>query len=97
MRLKKASSNADTVSFAAKSASQKKWDEVFVERWVDYSSKYGLAYLLTNGTVGINFKDSSVIVSKLGSTTFTFVDSKHTNCEVEYQFSSCDQTLSGEL
>lgn len=97
VKLKKLSV-ADTVSFAGKSATAKtKWEEVFVERWVDYSSKYGVAFLLSNQTVGVYYKDASVIASRLASKTFTFVDSKHQKSQVEYQFSNCNQTLSDEL
>lgn len=28
--------------------------EVWVKKWVDYSSKYGLGYLLSNGSTGIH-------------------------------------------
>ncbi len=31
--------------------------EVYVTKWVDYSSKYGLGYLLADGTSGLVFKD----------------------------------------
>ena len=37
-------------------------NEVYVKRWVDYTSKYGLGYLLSNGSTGIFFNDSSKIV-----------------------------------
>ena len=36
--------------------------EVWVKKWVDYSSKYGLGYLLSNGTTGVFFNDSSKII-----------------------------------
>ena len=35
---------------------------VFVKKWVDYSSKYGLGYLLSDGTTGVYFNDSSKII-----------------------------------
>ena len=35
---------------------------IFVKKWVDYSSKYGLGYLLSDGATGIYFNDSSKIV-----------------------------------
>ena len=38
-------------------------NEVFVKKWVDYSSKYGLGYLLSNGSTGVFFNDSTKIVS----------------------------------
>ena len=37
-------------------------DVVFVKKWVDYSSKYGLGYLLSNGTTGIYFNDSTKMI-----------------------------------
>ena len=37
--------------------------QVWVKRWVDYSSKYGLAYVLSNGCTGVSFNDSTRMVS----------------------------------
>ena len=37
-------------------------NEVIVKKWVDYSSKYGLGYLLSNGTTGVFFNDSTKII-----------------------------------
>ncbi len=34
----------------------------FVKKWVDYSAKYGLGYLLSDGTTGICFNDSSKMI-----------------------------------
>lgn len=36
--------------------------EVWVKKWVDYSSKYGLGYLLSNGATGVFFNDSTKII-----------------------------------
>jgi hypothetical protein len=33
--------------------------DVWVNKWVDYSNKYGLGYLLSNGSAGVYFNDSS--------------------------------------
>lgn len=41
---------------------QEKIDTTFVKKWVDYSSKYGLGYLLSDRSTGIYFNDSSKIV-----------------------------------
>lgn len=35
---------------------------MYVKKWVDYSSKYGLGYLLSNGGTGVFFNDSTKIV-----------------------------------
>lgn len=34
----------------------------WVTKWVDYSSKYGLGYTLSNGGIGVYFNDSSKIL-----------------------------------
>lgn len=36
--------------------------EVWVAKWVDYSGKYGLGYLMSNGYFGVSFNDSTQIV-----------------------------------
>lgn len=38
-------------------------DHLWVKKWVDYSSKYGLGYLLSNSCVGVFFNDSTKIIS----------------------------------
>ena len=37
-------------------------NEVWVTKWVDYSSKYGLGYILSNGASGVFFNDSTKIL-----------------------------------
>jgi serine/threonine protein kinase len=39
----------------------------WVSTWVDYTSKYGLGYLLTNGNIGVYFNDSTKIVLSAAS------------------------------
>jgi hypothetical protein len=36
--------------------------DLWVSKWVDYSEKYGLGYLLSNGACGVYFNDSSRII-----------------------------------
>jgi hypothetical protein len=33
--------------------------EIFIKKWCDYSSKYGLAYLLSDNSLGVSFNDGS--------------------------------------
>lgn len=33
--------------------------EVWIRKWIDYSAKYGIGYLTTNGCVGVNFNDNT--------------------------------------
>ena len=35
---------------------------IWVKKWVDYSSKYGLGYMLTSGTTGVFYNDSTKII-----------------------------------
>lgn len=41
--------------------------EVYIKKWIDYSWKYGLGYLTSNGNCGMNFIDSTRMI--LNSTT----------------------------
>jgi polo-like kinase 1 len=36
--------------------------EIHVKKWVDYSTKYGLGYILSNGASGVFFNDSTKII-----------------------------------
>lgn len=36
---------------------------ISVKKWIDYSSKYGIGYALTNGSCGVYFNDSSKMLS----------------------------------
>ena len=42
-------------------ANPPKDNEVWVKKWVDYSSKYGLGYCLSNEATGVFFNDSTKI------------------------------------
>lgn len=48
--------------------------EVWVKKWVDYSSKYGLGYLLSNGATGVYFNDSSKIVLNANGHLFHYFE-----------------------
>lgn len=47
-----------------------KGPDIWVMKWVDYSTKYGLGYLLSNGATGVFFNDSTKVVLKHDSDTF---------------------------
>ena len=42
-------------------AGGKSMNDIWITKWVDYSSKYGLGYLLMNGATGVYFNDSTKI------------------------------------
>ncbi|KAI9310145.1 kinase-like domain-containing protein [Dichotomocladium elegans] len=43
---------------------------IFLDKWVDFSSKYGLGYSLTDGTRGALFNDSTTLTTKDGISYF---------------------------
>jgi polo-like kinase 1 len=47
---------------------------VWVKKWIDYSSKYGLGYLLSNGSAGVYFNDSSKILMKPNENSFYYIE-----------------------
>lgn len=36
---------------------------ISVKKWIDYSSKYGIGYILNNNSYGVFFNDSTKILS----------------------------------
>jgi polo-like kinase 1 len=48
--------------------------EVWVRKWVDYSSKYGLGYYLSNDATGVFFNDSTKIVLDPNGYHFDYVE-----------------------
>ena len=50
---------------------------VWVKKWVDYSSKYGLGYTLSNGACGVYFNDNSKILRDAAGKLVTYVE-RHT-------------------
>ena len=51
-------------------------NEVTVNKWVDYSNKYGLGYLLNNGTTGVFFNDATKMLMHLKSGKFMYFERK---------------------
>ena len=50
--------------------------EVYVKKWVDYSSKYGLGYLLSNGCSGVFFNDYTKIIFDPKKEYFEYLERK---------------------
>lgn len=51
-------------------------NDIWVKSWVDYSNKYGLGYLLSNGSSGVFFNDSTKIIIDPSSTYFEYMERK---------------------
>ena len=49
---------------------------IWVKKWVDYSSKYGLGYLLSNLATGVFFNDSTKIVIDPNGKVFYYYERK---------------------
>lgn len=47
---------------------------VWVKKWIDYSSKYGLGYLLSNGAAGVYFNDSTKILLQPKQSIFYYIE-----------------------
>lgn len=53
--------------------------ELWVNKWVDYSNKYGLGYLLSNGNIGVYFNDSSKLILHKNGYTFEHIPRRASN------------------
>jgi len=47
--------------------------ELWVTKWVDYSTKYGVGYILSDGSIGVYFNDSTKIVLVPNESCFDYV------------------------
>jgi polo-like kinase 1 len=48
--------------------------EIYVKKWVDYSSKYGLGYLLSNGASGVFFNDCTKVIMNPSKEYFEYIE-----------------------
>ena len=62
--------------------------EIFVTKWVDYSSKYGLGYLLNNGCIGVYFNDCTKLLLNPKTSNLSYVERQIPNeKDMVYSFS----------
>ncbi|CAK8997796.1 unnamed protein product [Durusdinium trenchii] len=47
--------------------------EIWVTKWVDYASKYGVGYILSDGSVGVYFNDSTKIILAASGDVFDYI------------------------
>ncbi len=50
--------------------------DVWIKKWVDYSSKYGLGYLLSNGGCGVFFNDSTKVILDPHGHHFDYIEKR---------------------
>ena len=51
-------------------------NELYVKKWVDYSTKYGLGYLLSDGSTGVYFNDSTKMILNSNDTHVDYIERK---------------------
>lgn len=51
-------------------------ERIFITGWVDYTNKYGMAYVLTDGTVGVYFNDSTSMVLSTDKAHFDYIEAR---------------------
>jgi polo-like kinase 1 len=47
--------------------------DIFVQKWVDYSAKFGIGFQLSDQSSGVHFNDSSKIIADQNSPQFTVI------------------------
>ena len=53
--------------------------EIWVKKWVDYSSKYGLGYLFNNGFIGVFYNDGSKIILNPTTKQFFYIERRESD------------------
>lgn len=49
---------------------------IHAKKWIDYTSKYGLGYILSNGAVGVFFNDATKIIMDPAGKSFCYCERK---------------------
>jgi polo-like kinase 1 len=49
---------------------------IHCKKWIDYTSKYGLGYILSNGAVGVFFNDATKIIFDQDGKQFHYFERK---------------------
>ncbi|KAL4460257.1 hypothetical protein ABPG74_000008 [Tetrahymena malaccensis] len=79
---------------------QLKGPDIWVQKWVDYSSKYGLGYLLNNGQAGVFFNDSTKIILNPKTGKFDYIERNSANKQdfgSEYSIQEYPQSIQKKL
>ncbi|KAG6574745.1 PLK/PLK-UNCLASSIFIED protein Kinase [Phytophthora cinnamomi] len=71
---------------------------LWISQWVDYTSKYGIGYMLSNGGSGVYFNDSTKMISSADGRVFEYVErqSSHkqgSESRAQYTMDSYDPAL----
>ena len=63
------------------------WKYNGISCYVDYSTKYGLGYMLSNGNYGVYFNDSSLLFYDKKNNKYCYIGNPSIQVEKIYQFS----------
>ena len=86
--VKAASRNRWSKSNITSSASSSPVANVWVVRYVDYTSKYGLGFLFNTGSAGVYFNDSTKIVLSADGTVFQYTERRRRDSSTGSEHSS---------
>ena len=59
--------------FSSYNGNENDGPDIWVTKWLDYSSRYGVGYLMSNFSVGVIFNDSTRIILGPNETTFQYI------------------------
>ena len=62
-------------------------EEPYIKKWVDYSNRYGVGYLLTNTAVGVYFNDYSKMILDPNGNNFEYFERTLDKKELRYNHS----------
>ena len=66
--------SSSTKKSETQSGTSRATSKIWVKKWVDYSSKYGLGYILSNGAAGVFFNDSTKIILDIKGQKFNYIE-----------------------
>jgi len=69
----------------------------FLMKWIDYSSKYGIGYLLSDGVLGVYFNDSTKAVMEDSGKFKYAITNEGTECEYLYTLKDYPKIISKKV
>lgn len=73
MRKRTSTENKILPCFSSYAGTENDGPDMWVSKWLDYSSRYGVGYLLSNKSVGVIFNDSTRIVLSPNDKSFQYI------------------------
>ncbi|KAF4150581.1 POLO box duplicated region [Phytophthora infestans] len=75
---------------------------LWISQWVDYTTKYGIGYMLSNGGSGVYFNDSTKMISSADGKVFEYIERQSSQtsgpeAHVRYTVENYDPVLSKKV